>query len=154
MEGASSSADRTSDVELEVRNVAVALGASETIHFGDIAGGANIFHNYIEGSAGDLIFGEEYELTCATGGVATGALEVAASTAHEVIALSHRATGTFWYEGFGTCSCLPPVIAASVLTCGKGGSVGKVRPTVHTLWLNLNRISRCDQHGLNRSRTY
>ena len=137
-----------------MRNVAVALGASETINFGDIAGGANIFHNYIEGTASDRIFGEGYELRCAKGGVVTGGLEVAASTAHEVIALPHRATGTFWYEGFGTCSCLPPVIAASVLTCGKGGSVGKVRPTVHTLWLNLNRISRCDQHGLNRSRTY
>jgi hypothetical protein len=61
LEGASSSTDRTSDVELEVKNVAVALGATETLNFGDIAGGANIFHNYIEGPAGDLIFGEEYD---------------------------------------------------------------------------------------------
>ena len=71
--------------------MAAALGASETVNVGDIAGGANIFRNYIEGSAGDLIFGEEYELTCAKGGVATGALRVTASTAPEVNAQSHRA---------------------------------------------------------------
>jgi len=76
LESVNSSEGRTSDVEIDLGNTEVAAGASETINFGDMAGGGNIFNNDLEETATVMISGMERQLVCDNGDVVTRTFQV------------------------------------------------------------------------------
>jgi hypothetical protein len=80
LESVNSSEGQTSDVEIDLGNTEVAAGASETINFGDMAGGGNIFNNDLEETATVMISGMERQLMCDNGDVVTETFQIGERT--------------------------------------------------------------------------
>jgi hypothetical protein len=76
LESVTSSENETSGAEIDLDNTEVAAGASQTINFGDMAGGGNIFNNDLEETATVVISGVERELVCDNGDVVTRTFQV------------------------------------------------------------------------------